>query len=100
MNEKDEIAKLETELGSFTREVLTLYEELTLLYDVSQIVGSLYNINKITSSVVHSIVEALQVESALVVALDRDKETPSCWFPDCRWDKAIDGDSPGHPAPP
>ncbi|HAV43221.1 TPA: HD-GYP domain-containing protein [bacterium] len=64
----------ENEIDSLTKEIVTLYEELTLLYDVSETISSFHDIDKITSGILRQIGEVLHIESISVALWDKLEE--------------------------
>jgi sigma-B regulation protein RsbU (phosphoserine phosphatase) len=69
----DQINK-EDELNSLSTELLDRYEELTLLYDLSQELGVLFDIQMICDIALERAMEVVKAEKAYVALMDDDGE--------------------------
>jgi len=60
----------EFELNSLSEEVLSKYEEINLLFDITEDLGAIFDINQIYDRVLDKTMEALGVERASIMVLD------------------------------
>lgn len=60
----------EFELNSLSEEILSKYEEINLLFDITEDLGAIFNINQIYQKVLDKTVEALRVKKVSIMILD------------------------------
>ena len=69
-----ERARLEEELNNLSAEILDKYEELTLLYDLSQTLGAQFDLQYIFSVILERVEKALNVERISIMLFDPDTD--------------------------
>ena len=69
-----EFGRLEGELNSLSAEILDKYEELTLLYDLSQSLGAQFDLKYILETVLERVEEALDVDRISVMLFNPETD--------------------------
>lgn len=77
MNNKQELTKelesCKTELDATVAELSGKYEEIVLLYDVSESLGSLQQVHQLTDLILEKAVEHSKADNAILFLLDKEK---------------------------
>lgn len=72
-NYKEELQKCKSELDATIAELSNKYEELVLLYDVSESLGSLQNVYQLTDLILKKAVEHSKADNGILFLLDKEK---------------------------
>ncbi len=67
-------SRVETEMKSFSAELLNRYEELNILYELSQTIGSVFDLDKIFEVLIEKIEIVLDVDRISIMLFDEEAE--------------------------